>query len=603
MKKLLALLLAICLCLTFAACGEDKEEEISKGEKMYKKYKEIISYMEDGNYDAAYDAMVALSGDSLSGENNGSEFSAYEDIFEALTREDFSAAIEAIIRLENSKNQKEPTDFMKLLCNDWYGAKFADQQLPQQTSVSFNADGKCNILGQEYTWTVDNEWDNGMRLKIYSGSTQMFSAEIYQADNEIAYLNIWDSQNNGISVGRFYLNPMMIYATRYWYRLDDTVESLPESLDVGYEQMNINGNYYALKEVSQQGSNELILEGFTKNATTASYRLRVFMRDDIYVAEVTDVATGVATIYYNSGNGGYSKEWVEYRYNYAQNALQSLLKGYSIDFEGQHYSGRDAWGIIYKMFDGCRGYSDADTILSDFTILTKMYTGFKFHYIDNLNNTDSSTIESLSYDSTGRITSADSYDLEMFLFGSYRYNTNVFYFDYDEGGRISQILYGYSRNDVRAIFIPTYDEAGNIVAMEKRTNDAIVYNYYSYDAEGRLIRAEFNRDTDGVMDCYYDLSYNASGRLEAMTGKIYHSSVYEFEVLYTYDNQGHLLNKTTNIYKSRTYSYYEDWYESFDFTCDADGDPISAVVTGSEYTGYASVTMEIVYKDLYFYEP
>ena len=105
MKKLLALLLAICLCLTFAACGEDKEEEISKGEKMYKKYKEIISYMEDGNYDAAYDAMVALSGDSLSGENNGNEFSAYEDIFEALTREDFSAAIEAIIRLENSKNQ------------------------------------------------------------------------------------------------------------------------------------------------------------------------------------------------------------------------------------------------------------------------------------------------------------------------------------------------------------------------------------------------------------------------------------------------------------------------------------------------------------------
>ena len=191
----------------------------------------------------------------------------------------------------------------------------------------------------------------------------------------------------------------------------------------------------------------------------------------------------------------------------------------------------------------------------------------------------------------------------MFLFGSYRYNTNVFYFDYDEGGRFSQILYGYSRNDVRAIFIPTYDEAGNIVAMEKRTNDAIVYNYYSYDAEGRLIRAEFNRDTDGVTDCYYDLSYNANARLEAMTGKIYHSGVHEFEILYTYDNQGHLLNKTTNIYKSRTYSYYEDWYESFDFTCDTDGDPISAVVTRSEYTGYASVTMEIVYKDLYFCEP
>lgn len=155
----------------------------------------------------------------------------------------------------------------------------------------------------------------------------------------------------------------------------------------------------------------------------------------------------------------------------------------------------------------------------------------------------------------------------------------------------------------KVYIIPTYDEAGNIVAMEKRTNNAIVYNYYSYDAEGRLIRAEFNRDTDGVIDCYYDLSYNANGRLEAMTGNIYHSSVHEFEVLYTYDNQGHLLNKTTNIYKSRIHSYYEDWYESFDFTCDADGDPISAVVTGSEYTGYASVTMEIVYKDLYFYEP
>lgn len=596
MKKLLALLLAICLCLTFAACGEDKEEEISKGEKMYKKYKEIISYMEDGNYDAAYDAMVALSGDSLSGENNGSEFSAYEDIFEALTREDFSAAIEAIIRLENSKNQKEPTDFMKLLANEWYGAKYIDNQLPEAMSVTFDADGSCNILGNEYTWTVNSEWDNNMNVKIYSGSTQVYSAEVSMNENEIARLAIWDSLNNGNHIGNFYLEPMTVYAVRYWYRLDDTVETMPEDFSLSSEWFSVNDSNYRWNAV-ESSNEELIIEAYTNDPANVSYRMRVFLRDGIYVCELTDVTSNVTTLYYNSGNGGYSEDWVEYRYYWAYESMTDVLNGYSIRYEGTYYSGRAAWEIIYKMFDGCRGYSEADNILSNFKIVEGKYTDRNTFTKDNLDNTTSSTWDQYSYNSAGNITFGDSRELELLLFCTYSNNTYSYYFEYDENDNLSKIIYGWSRDNASAIFTPVYDDNGRIVSMERRTNSGTYYNTYTYDDAGRL-------ESVTVYDRTIYFSYDENGKLLKISGTIYYSGyTTEFDIVFTYGDNGHCINKTMNFYLSRQSSWNTDKYISYDYTCDENGNVISAVITGTDYDSYASYTQEYIYKDLYFYEP
>ena len=159
MKKLIALMLALCLCFTLAACGE-KEEEISKGEKMYQKYKEIINYMDDGNFEAAYDAMVNLAGDKFDQQDNSNlVFQAMEDIFNCLAREDFSGAIQAIIRLENSKNQKEPTDFMKLLCTDWYSDKY--------TSWDYTCDSEGRVISAVVTGTDYTSYASYTQEYIY----------------------------------------------------------------------------------------------------------------------------------------------------------------------------------------------------------------------------------------------------------------------------------------------------------------------------------------------------------------------------------------------------------------------------------------------------
>ena len=71
MKKWIALVLALMLCLSLAACGEDSrandDEYVKKTDKMveraelYKKYEELITALENKNYSGVINQIASLS--------------------------------------------------------------------------------------------------------------------------------------------------------------------------------------------------------------------------------------------------------------------------------------------------------------------------------------------------------------------------------------------------------------------------------------------------------------------------------------------------------------------------------------------------------------
>ena len=77
MKKLIALLLALVMCLSLCACGADAQKI-----ELYDKYDKLIGYMEDNKYDKAYEYIAKKA---LNADNNKDQ--ARQEKYEDLLRE------------------------------------------------------------------------------------------------------------------------------------------------------------------------------------------------------------------------------------------------------------------------------------------------------------------------------------------------------------------------------------------------------------------------------------------------------------------------------------------------------------------------------------
>lgn len=598
MKKLIAILMALCLCLTFAACSNE-EEELSKGDKMYKKYKELINFLEEGDFEAASDALSSIAGEDL----GNTDFGELQEIFDYLQNENYTDAIAAIVRLENSKNQKEPTNMMELLCRQWYGATYEYEQMPVNKTVSFNADGTCVILDETLNWIIESEYDTTMYLKVYKDGTAIYNVTLNINEYDRSSLSIYDIVEEN-SIGTFYEHTMMHYLTAHsWNRLDDTYEELPESFSVNLYDFYCDNDDYEYKIVSDPAEAELQIEAYKKNNKETRYIVRIYVRDGRYVTDLTDTTTNATTLYYSNYTGGYSTDWIEYLYNCANTGIKDFLDNRSFHFEGEYYRNNAARAKVYELLARCKGYKDADALLSKFIILEKMISTTKITFVDNLGNENTRSEEDYSFDAAGRLLNSHSKTIEFLLFGSYGANGYNYGFTYGEDGRISSIRYGHS-SSVEAYLTPTYDENGRIISMEVRTNSATYTNTYTYDEDGKLIRADFGDEKESY-NRFFEFIYDVSGKVVKIVGKLRlgYNEPYEFEMLYNYSEGGHIVSKELIVFRSKTHSFYTDWTIRLDFTCDDAGDPISAVISGTEYTDYASVTENIHYEDLYFYVP
>lgn len=603
MKKWIALLLALCMCLYFAACGESEEDEPSKGDKMYKKYKDLILCLEDGDYDNAYSLLMQLAGSELGGGNNGEnggnvDYGVYQEIINYLKNENYSGAINAIVRLENEKNQATPTDLMTLLCNTWYGFGYNRDETQEAKSTTFYADGTCIVREETLNWTVNWQDDWSISMNLYSDGNQVGTAGLNAYENGVARLSLYDSVEEEY-IGYFYQHPMLSHLQSYsWTLLDNTTEGLYDGFSASIDYVYYNNEDYDFRIVSDLSDQELILHAYDKDPNNTELIVRLYERDGRCVADLTDTATGATGLYYNNYTGGFSTDWSEYRYAIATNYLQSLVNGNnSIYVDGGYIYGNAAWAKVYELYSQCGGYKDAAQILGKFTILESKLSRVWRTYVDNLNQESTGTVDTYYYNSQGHLTCFEANWISRLLTGDNLYRN--FFVHYGEDGKITEIHCGWSENDLIYILTPNYNENGIITSIDFKSNSGTWTNYFTCDENGRLVRADYSA-LGKDKKCYTEFTYDDSGRLIKQAGV--DQSGYEFEITYTFDEKGQLVSKVQySCYKH--YGWNDESTVTYTFTCDEVGNPISAVPSGDGFESYASVNQYYTYEDLYFYNP
>ncbi len=174
---------------------------------------------------------------------------------------------------------------------------------------------------------------------------------------------------------------------------------------------------------------------------------------------------------------------------------------------------------------------------------------------------------------------------------------------YDENGNLlKDIWYSNDKNDIGAVFINTYDEAGN------QTSTTIYYNYRGelkkssyyetkYDEHGNETEW-FTADVDEGIEkiCKYTYEYDKNGNI---TKKTVNDTAHKDEIAeytYTYDDAGNMLTET----RERTKDKFGKKKETFkDFTYVYEYDDHSNLIkkTSDVYGSEQHVVINYEYDD------
>ena len=149
------------MCLSFCAC--------SNADNTYDKYRELIEYLESGNYDRAigYIENMRVSSDTL--EQDSADTAADE----------------------SSSNESLNHTLSSYILGEWlYTPRSRDEQLiPPCSAIVINEDGACTVDGKEASWKLSSETrDDFLRIDIYENGTPTLSAG-YHANQD--NLGVW----------------------------------------------------------------------------------------------------------------------------------------------------------------------------------------------------------------------------------------------------------------------------------------------------------------------------------------------------------------------------------------------------------------------------
>jgi len=596
---------------------------ISTGDKLYSKYQELLSYLEGGKYAEAYQILLNLAGGSIPGDSN----QVYNRIIEYLDNNQYTSAIQAVVDLANSRAPKpEPNDMRAMLPGKWYAFTFSTDNDPIPYTAEFKEDGSCVINGEKRTWITTDTGDDYMHTEIYNNGVQTHYATIYISESKVLSVRITsaDSEADDYINKYFYAHPLVPYLVRGWNMLDTTntfdnginIDTDEVSIDIGGKTKKFK---YAVE--SYDKADELVLKLYQTDATKIEFTATIYEKDNRYVVDLKDVANNTTYLYYSSYTGGYDKSWPEYLYRWAMGQINYAIDRGDFDYligdpeTGASLNTRnDVRAAVYRSLEKCGNYKDAKTLLANFSVYKKMLTRVNRTYVTNLGATSTNTWGENTYNSDGRLYySYDSHVYDLY-FGSYG-NSSGYYFEYDANGRISRLTYG-TGNNISAIYTPEYDANGRMISL-KTVNNSVLQGWisarYTYDADGRMTLAEyFTSSKPDTVDRYITFTYDAQGRLTQQAFCRDYTIYTERETLdYTYDASGNLATETYTEYdydyswnsETREGKYTEVVVRTIlqTYTCDAEGDIVSAVITDSRNTQYASVTDKYIYTDLYFY--
>ncbi len=575
MKKLVAFLLALVMCLFLVACGGSGESNVGLVDEermLFDKYVNVIYSLENGEY---------------------------------------NYAIQEIIRMSN-EGREDLTNMEQMLQGEWYPEKDVDEEVPSK--ITFRDGGAVDIDGKAYTFLLEHSSSENIWGWLLEDGTCRYSISMdYEADWGAPRLNLDsaretpDGYRNDKWLATYYNDAMLPWLLTSWRNFSDD-ESMDDYISLGHQCAQVNDREVNWTVTAVEGQN------LTVEIDNGAYTAEMEIRGKLPILTLTENATGNTACYY-AYYLGYDITWPEFIYpkavQYLNECLDEVAEGYTPGFwdytveEEESYSGNAAWKRLHELFTALGDYKDSTEIASRFTIWENMYTGATLLRVDNMGNeSKNSEYEYFKYNAQGQMLTGKSWDIQ-WMYGGDSYAK---YFTYDEDGRISKIQQG-SGNYVEWTITPVCDSEGRMVGGTYKSNDYTHEVSYTYDAQGRLIenivwngsgrfKHAYTYDANGnlVKDVYW-YGYNESNDYKS----------YRYTVDYTYDANGYVTKRVL------TREYYSSWDGKFSveevltwsYTNDAQGRPVSAdytTVDGNGESDYATQTITYHYDDLYFFD-
>lgn len=228
MKKLLALLLAIVLCLGMTACGN-------------KEYDALIEMLEAGDYESAIAYIRSMQGS----EGN--------------------LKLDGVIGIQVETNATEPltaeiTAILNKIPGKWV-CTTEKENAPKE--FLFREDGTCTVDGKNLIWkrngTTTHSSLNGksiLSLTIQEGDVNRYDATLYQGNGEelVFTCRVYkDSNNTNAIPGVYYVNPdaydIVTLSTDNWQEYFEWTETFYHDTNAFGEVSSLGTKYYfSLKE-------------------------------------------------------------------------------------------------------------------------------------------------------------------------------------------------------------------------------------------------------------------------------------------------------------------------------------------------------------------
>lgn len=246
MKRFIIILLAISVCISVCACDDDDSDSQSDKYRKYRKYDDILDYLEDGNYQDAIDLIESMA----------EEVSDSSD----LTSDTLSSTISNDIAFgdEISDVSEEPLltpDQISWKSNAigvWIPDKYVDEK---HTGFTINEDGTCIVDGGNYTWEIGGASENSAQIIVYDGEDVVYRMHISNNgvhDYKQASLTICEGDNSQFTGGSYYRSDeytVFEITNENWQEYFELKEELGVSKNAFDEICDFRGiTYLSLKE-------------------------------------------------------------------------------------------------------------------------------------------------------------------------------------------------------------------------------------------------------------------------------------------------------------------------------------------------------------------
>lgn len=164
------------------------------------------------------------------------------------------------------------------------------------------------------------------------------------------------------------------------------------------------------------------------------------------------------------------------------------------------------------------------------------------------------SVTEMTYDAEGRLLSSVTKNADGELNLEYSYT-------YDEAGFVTDEVRKQHYNDTTLHYVITYSGDHTEAAIQRYKNDELAgYTEETYDSDGNLLRSD-SYLADGTWSAAVECEYDGQGRLSVEWNYSSSELQADYDVIYTYDENGLLICKNVDYYYGYGTTYEYELFE------------------------------------------